>query len=98
MKILLWVEIALASLGLAMTLSMGYVTIAYAIYSSSEPSMKAGLPGILTITVSFLLLTAFAGVACWALWKQRSWQWLSHGLLALSVPLLFKLVYANLGG
>jgi hypothetical protein len=98
MKYLFGFDLVMAALGAAMTIAVGYVALTFAVYSSSDIRMQAGLPGVLKITACFALLTLLGGIPAWALWKQRRWHWIGQALLLIALPLLYQLVYANLGG
>jgi len=95
-KYLLYVDAALAALGAAMTVSISYVCLVYGIYQSSEPAMHQGFPSLLIVSASFLALTVSAGVATYGLLKRRHWNWPAQAVLAVLVPVLYLIVYANL--
>jgi hypothetical protein len=98
MKYLLGFDIVMAALGAAMTIAVGYVALTFAVYSSADVRMQTGLPGVLTITACFALLTVLGGVAAWALWKRKNWHWIGQGVLVIAMPLLYAVVYSRLGG
>ena len=96
MKYLLYVDAALAALGAAMTVSISYVCLVYGIYQSSEPGMHRGFPSLLIVSASFLALTVSAGAATYGLLKRRYWNWPAQAVLAVLLPVLYLIVYANL--
>jgi hypothetical protein len=97
-KYLLIVDAALAALGTAMTVAVSYVCLVFGIYRGSEPSMQRGFPGLLTVSACFLALAVIAGLATYGLWKRRRWNWPAQGVLAVSLPCLFLIVYSHLQG
>ena len=98
MKYLLYVDAALAALGLAMTVSVSYVCLVFGIYQSTEPGMRQGFPSLLIVSASFLALAVSAGVATYGLWKRRRWNWPAQAVLGVLLPTLFLVVYTHLKG
>jgi hypothetical protein len=98
MKYLLGFDIVMAAFGAAMTIAVGYVALTFAVYASTDVRMQTGLPGVLTITACFAILTLLGGVASWGLWKKQGWHWVGQGLLVAALPVLYSLVYSHLGG
>ncbi len=98
MRYLLGFDIVMAALGAAMLVSVGYVALTFAVYASTDIRMQTGLPGVLRITACFAALTVLGGAAGWALWKRRRWHWVGQALLIVSLPVLYRVVYSNLGG
>lgn len=98
MKYLLYVDAALAALGVAMTVSISYVCLVYGIFQNSEPGMRAGFPGLLVVSACFLALAVAGCLATYGLWKRRSWNWKAQALLGALLPALYLIVYANLKG
>ncbi len=96
MKYLLYVDVALAALGTAMTVSVSYVCLVFGIYRSSEPGMRQGFPSLLIVSACFLALALSAGAASYGLIKHRRWNWPAQAVLAALLPTLFFIVYANL--
>jgi len=97
-KYLLYVDAALAALGVAMTVSISYVCLVYGIFQHSEPGMRAGFPSLLIVSASFLALAVAACTATYGLWKRRSWNWKAQAVLGVLLPTLYLIVYANLKG
>lgn len=96
MRYLLYFDVALAAFGAVMTIAVGFVALVYALYLHSSPRLGAGLPGILTITACFVVLMLIAGGATWGLWHRRPWHWWVQAALAVTLPLLYLTIYANL--
>jgi hypothetical protein len=95
-KYLLYLDAALAALGVAMTVSISYVCLVYGIYQNSDPGMHRGFPGLLIVSASFLALSLSAGAATYGLIKRRQWNWLAQAVLAVLLPVLYLIVSANL--
>lgn len=98
MKYLFGFDLVMAALGAAMMIAVGYVALTFAVYSQADVRMQHGLPGVLAITGCFAWLALTGGLAGWALRRRWRWHWLAQGVLLVSLPLLFRIVYANLGG
>ncbi len=97
MKYLLGFDLVMAALGAAMTVAVGYVALTFAVYSG-DVRMRTGLPSVATITACFAVLRLPGRIPGWGLWKRRGWHWIGQGLLVVSLPLLFAVVYRNVGG
>ena len=98
MKYLLYVDAALAAMGVAMTLSVSYVCLVYGIYQSSNADMRQGFPSLLIVSASFLTLAVAASVATYGLWKRRRWKWPAQAVLGALLPALYLIVTAHLQG
>ena len=98
MKYLLYVDAALAALGVAMTLAVSYVCLVYGIYQNTEPGMRQGFPSLLIVSASFLALAVAASVATYGLWKRRRWNWPAQAVLGVLLPTLYLIVTAHLQG
>jgi hypothetical protein len=96
LKYLLYLDVALAALGLAMSLSMGYVALVYALYLHASPKIGEGVPSVMAITACFLVLTIVAGAAAFGVWRSRTWRWPVQGALFVLLPMLFFVVRAHL--
>jgi hypothetical protein len=95
-KYLLYVDAALAALGVAMTVSISYVCLVYGIFQHSEPSMRAGFPSLLVVSACFLALAVAGSCATYGLWKRRSWNWKAQTALGILLPVLYLIVDFNL--
>ena len=98
MKYLLYLDAALAALGVAMTVAVSYVCLVFGLYQSSTPAMQRGFPSLLVVSACFLALAVIAGLATYGLWKRRRWNWAAQGVLAVALPCLFLIVYSHLQG
>ncbi len=96
MKYLLYVDAALAALGAAMTVAISYVCLVFGIYRNTSSEIHQGLPGLLIVSACFLILALVAGAATYGLVKRRAWHWPAQALLAVLLPVLYLVVYANL--
>ncbi|WP_292997332.1 hypothetical protein [Nevskia sp.] len=98
MRYLLIVDLTLAALGAAFTIAVGFVALVFVVYRDTSAKMAAGLPSVLTLTACFVALTVLAGVAGWLLRAKKPSHWAAQAVLALSLPVLWQIVYANLRG
>ena len=98
MKYLLYLDAALAALGVAMTVAVSYVCLVYGLYQDTEPAIRRGFPGLLVVSGCFLALALIAGAATWGLLKRRRWNWAAQAVLGVAVPVLFLVVYSRLQG
>ena len=96
MKYLLYLDAALAALGVAMTVTVSYVCLVFGLYQGSEPAIHRGLPGLLVVSACFLAMAVLACTATWGVWKRRSWNWWAQGVLAVALPCLYLIVYSHL--
>jgi hypothetical protein len=95
-KYLIYLDAALAAFGAVMSVTVGFVALAFGLYLDAGPKIRAGLGGVLAITGCFVVLSLIAGAAGWGLWRGRAWHWLAQGLLVLALPYLYLSIYANL--
>jgi hypothetical protein len=98
LKYLLYLDAALAALGVAMTAAVSYVCLVFGLYQDAEPAIRRGFPGLLIVSACFLALALIAGAATWGLAKRRRWNWWAQGVLGVSLPVLFLIVYSHLQG
>ncbi|MBL6751365.1 MAG: hypothetical protein ISP90_12630 [Nevskia sp.] len=96
MKYLLYLNLALAALGAAVSVVMAYVFLAMWYNRDALPSIGRALPNVGAVAVCAVLLTAVAGLASYGLARRRRWMWASQAVLALSLPVLFVEVLAHL--
>ena len=64
--------------------------------SAHSASTVTGPVSLLIVSASFLALTVSAGAATYGLLKRRYWNWPAQAVLAVLLPVLYLIVYANL--
>ncbi|MDR3419115.1 MAG: hypothetical protein P4L83_23310 [Nevskia sp.] len=95
MKYLLYLDAALTALGVAMSVSIGFVCLVYALHLG-ESQFRNSFSNLLAISACFVTLAVVAGCATYALWKRRRWNWAAQGALAALLPTLYLIVRARL--
>lgn len=96
MKYLLYLNLALAALGGAVSVVMAYVVLAMWYNRDALPSIGRALPNVVTVAACALLLAAVAGLSSYGLARRRRWMWAGQALLAVSLPVLLAAVLAHL--
>jgi FtsH-binding integral membrane protein len=98
MKYLLYLDAALAALGVAMTLPMGFVCLVYSLMPDAQPGMRQSIPNLLVLSLCFVALAVSGGLATYGLSNKRGWNWAAQMVLAVVVAGLFLIVPARLQG
>lgn len=98
MRYLLIADFALAAFGASLTVAVGFVALVFTIYRDASLKIAAGLPAILTMTACFVALTVIAGAAGWLLKARKPAHWAAQVVLALSLPVLWQIVFTTLRG
>ncbi len=98
LRYLLIVDLSLAAFGAALTIAIGFVALVFTIYQDASAKIAAGLPNILTLTACFIALMLLAGAASWLLRAKQPSHWLAQAVLALSLPVLWQIVFKTLQG
>lgn len=98
MRYLLYLDAALAALGAAMSLCIGYVCLVFLLYRDAAPEVRSGLAPVLAVAACSVSLALIGGAATYGLWKHRSWHWLAQAALAVLLPLATVALRAELGG
>jgi hypothetical protein len=95
-KYLLYLDAALAALGAAMSLCIGYVSLVYLLYRDAAPEMRNGLQPVLVVCACCLVLALVGGAAWYGLWKRHAWHWAAQAALAVFLPCAFLAIHAEL--
>lgn len=98
LRYLLIVDLSLAAFGAALTIAIGFVALVFVIYRDASAKIAAGLPNILTLTACFVALMLLAGAASWLLKAKKPAHWLAQVVLAVSLPVLWQIVFKTLQG
>lgn len=98
MRYLLITDFALAAFGASLTIAVGFVALVFTIYRDASLKIAAGLPAMLTLTTCFIALTVIAGLAGWLLKAKKPVHWAMQGVLAISVPVIWQVVFTTLRG
>ncbi|WP_293370852.1 hypothetical protein [Nevskia sp.] len=98
MRYLLIVDLTLAAFGAALTIAIGFVALVFTIYQDASAKIAAGLPAILTLTACFIALMVFAGIASLLLRAKKPAHWAAQAVLAVSIPVLWQIVFSTLRG
>jgi predicted tellurium resistance membrane protein TerC len=96
LKYLLWADAVLAAVGATMTIAVGFVALVFSLYIDASPITRQGLSGVLIITSCFAVLFVVAVAATLGVKRARNWHWPLQALLALSLPLMWTIVTAQL--
>lgn len=92
MRYLLILDVAVAALGGAMTIGIGFVALIFLIYRRSSPDMAAQLPGVLVITACFLIVSVLGALASLLLRRHRPAHWALQLALFGALPLLWQII------
>ena len=98
MRYLLIVDLSLAAFGAALTIAIGFVALVFTIYQDASAKIAAGLPAILTLTACFVVLMLLAGTASLLLRARKPAHWVAQVVLAVSIPVLWQIVFSTLRG
>lgn len=96
MKYLLYADIVVLILAAVMTVTLGVVCLLFALYSGTAPEVARGLPGLIRVTLAFVVLAAAAAAASWGVVRRRRLWPALQGLLLLSLPLVVALIRTGL--
>lgn len=78
-------------------LTLGVVTLMYAVNLDASPRMRAEWPAVAGATTVFWVLGAFAGATFWAQRHRYWWRWIAQGSSALVLGLGATLLLRILG-
>jgi hypothetical protein len=95
-KYLLYLDAALAALGVAMSLCIGYVALVFVIYRDAAPDMRNGLHPVLVVAACCLALALIGSAAWYGLWKRHAWHWAAQLALVVLLPCAGLLIRTEL--
>lgn len=76
------VALALSS---AFGVTLGVVTLLYAVYLNREPRLQEDWPLLIGVTGTFVALMAMSALAFWAQRRDKAWRWIAQALLFAAI-------------
>jgi len=65
--------------------TLGVVTLIYAIYLNREPRLQEDWPLLVAVTGTFVALMAMSALAFWAQRRDKVWRWIVQSLLFAAI-------------
>ncbi len=80
MKLLRAFNGLLFALSATFALTLGVVSLMYAVNLDTAPRVRAEWPAVAQTTATFWVLGVFSGLAWWAQRRNLSWRWIAQAL------------------
>lgn len=65
--------------------TLGVVTLIYAIYLNREPRLQEDWPLLVAVTGTFITLMLMSGLTFWAQRRDKAWRWIAQAVLFAAV-------------
>ncbi|HEY9544778.1 MAG TPA: hypothetical protein VIR56_02155 [Solimonas sp.] len=85
MKALNLFNVLLLALAGSFALTLGAVSIIYAVHLDAAPRMRSQWYVVLKVTLVFMVLTAASAATVWSQWRRLSWRWPAQSALLLTL-------------
>lgn len=85
MKLLQIFNAVVLALTATFAVTLGVVSLMYAVHLDASPRMRAEWPTVSTVTAVFWALAALAGLTLWAQRRRHRWRWLAQAMSLLAL-------------